>query len=143
MGFMFWIWLIVMVVAVIVEISTTELTSLWFAIGAFCSLITNLFLQDNGIGIQITIFAVISIVSIVVFKPIIRRKMQVPKVATNVDALIGRMAVVTSTIEVNHPGTVKAEGIEWTANTENQKFEPGELVVIASISGNTLLVKNK
>lgn len=143
MGFMFYVWLIVMIVAVIVEISTTELTSFWFAIGALCALISNLFMQNEYIWLQITIFAVISIASILFFKPLVRRKMKIPKVATNVDALIGKIALVTSSIEVNQPGSVKAEGIEWTAITVSDSFEPGDLVEIESVSGNTLLVRKK
>lgn len=143
MGFMFYAWLIAMIVAVIIEISTTELTSLWFAIGAFCALISNLFFQDKQIWIQITIFAVVSIVSILFFKPLVRKKMQIPKVATNVDALMGKTALVTASIELNQPGAVKAEGIEWTAITNKDSFEPGDLVEIVQVSGNTLLVKKK
>ena len=41
MGFMFYVWIIVMVLAVIIEIATTDLTSVWFAIGAAFALEAN------------------------------------------------------------------------------------------------------
>ena len=141
MGFMFYVWLILLIVTVIIEISTTDLTSFWFSIGAFCAIISNLFLHNDYIGIQIMIFAVVSIASIIFFKPIMKKKMKIPKAATNVDALIGKKAIVTVSIDLNQPGAVKAEGIEWTAITDSVSFEPGDLVEIVSITGNTLLIK--
>ena len=99
MGFMFYVWLIAMIVAVIGEISTTELTSFWFALGALFALVSNLFLKNEYIWIQVSIFAIVSIASILFFKPLVRKKMQIPKVATNIDALIGKIALVTSSIE--------------------------------------------
>ena len=141
MGFMFYVWLKAMIVAVIVEISTTELISFWFALGALFALVSNLFLKNEYIWIQVSIFAIVSIASILFFKPLVRKKMQIPKVATNIDALIGKIALVTSSIESNQPGAVKAEGIEWTAISETDSFEPGDLVEIEKVAGNTLFVK--
>ena len=53
MGVLFYVWIVVMILAVIVEISTTELTSFWFAIGAFGALIVNLFTHDSLISLQV------------------------------------------------------------------------------------------
>ena len=141
MGFMFYVWIMVMVLAVIVEIATTDLTSIWFAIGAFFALIVNLFVKDELIAVQVSVFALISIVAIVLIKPIIKKKFHSQKVETNANALIGKTVVVIDAISLNSPGTIKVEGIEWTAITENDSFEPGDLVEISSITGNTLLVK--
>lgn len=140
MGVMFYVWIMIMVIAIIIEISTTDLTSLWFAVGAIAALISNLFLHDDLIYVQILIFAIVAIVSIFVLRPLFKKRMNIPTTATNADAMIGKLVLVTSTIEVNHPGSVKVEGVEWTANTEKDKFEPGEFVEVVSISGNTLLV---
>ena len=37
--------------------------------------------------------------------------------------------------------TLKTEGIEWTAISEGDSFEPGDLVEIVSVSGNTFTVR--
>ena len=47
MGIMFWVWIIILVLTVIFEILTTDLTSMWFSLGAFVALLLNLFVQDN------------------------------------------------------------------------------------------------
>ncbi len=143
MGYMFYIWLIIMVLAVIVEIATTDLTSIWFALGALAALILNLFIGDELIWLQIMIFAIISIAAIFLVKPLIKKKLDSSTIDTNVHSMIGKTVVVVNEISLNNPGTIKTEGIEWTAVTEDENFETGDLVEIVSISGNTVLVKKK
>ena len=142
MGFMFYVWVIMLVLAVIIEIATTDLTSIWFAAGALFALILNLFIEDNLIWLQAMVFAVVSIAAIIFFKPLVKKKFNSTVVETNANALIGKTVIVVSTISLHNPGSIKVEGIEWTAKTENESFEPGDLVEIVSITGNTMLVKS-
>ena len=141
MGYMFYVWIILLVLAVIVEIATTDLTSIWFAVGALFALILNLFVEDELIWLQIIIFAGVSIASMFLIKPFIKKKFNSTVVETNVHALVGKTVIVISPISLHNPGSIKVEGIEWTAITEEEKFEPGDLVEIVSVTGNTLLVK--
>lgn len=132
-----------MILAVLIEIATTDLTSIWFAVGSFFAVIANLFLHNDYIAIQVIIFAVVSILTIFLLRPIFRKKIDCPKIPTNVDALIGKMVIVVSNIELNKPGIIKTEGIEWSAITNNDSFVVGDLVEVVSISGNTLLVQKR
>lgn len=141
MGIMFWVWIIILVLTVIFEILTTDLTSMWFSLGAFAALLLNLFVKDNLWWLQVVIFAVVAIVCIIFFKPLLKKKMMNQKAKTNIDALINKTVVVVEPIAPNSPGTIKTEGIEWTAVTETDSFEPGDLVEIVSVSGNTFTVK--
>ncbi|MDY2889275.1 MAG: NfeD family protein [Candidatus Caccosoma sp.] len=139
MGVLFYVWIIVMILAVIVEISTTELTSFWFAIGAFGALIVNLFTHDDLIALQIAVFAFISIISIILLRPLLKKKLNSPTIATNVDSLIGKTVLVTATITPSQIGSVKIDGVEWSAKA-NESIEVGDFVEVISISGNTLSV---
>lgn len=141
MGIMFWVWIIVLVLTVIFEILTTDLTSMWFSLGAFVALLLNLFVQDDLWWLQIVIFAVVATVSIIFFRPLLKKKMFNQKAKTNIDALINKTVVVVEPIALNSPGTIKTEGIEWTAISEGDSFEPGDLVEIVSVSGNTFTVR--
>ena len=141
MGIMFWVWIIVLVLTVIFEILTTDLTSMWFSLGAFVALLLNLFVQDDLWWLQIVIFAVVATVSIIFFRPILKKKMFNQKAKTNIDALINKTVVVVEPIALNSPGTIKTEGIEWTAISEGDSFEPGDLVEIVSVSGITFKVR--
>ncbi|MCI5745409.1 MAG: NfeD family protein [Erysipelotrichaceae bacterium] len=141
MGFMFWGWIIILIVSVIIEIATNDLTSIWFAAGAFGAIISNLFLHDTLIYVQIIVFAIISIAFILIVKPIIKKRINVPVVATNVDAMIGQKVLVVEKIEEGLPGAVKSEGIEWTAVTDKETCLPGDFVIIKKVVGNTLTVE--
>ena len=142
MGFMFYVWVILLVVAVIIEIATTDLTSIWFAAGALFALILNLFVEDNLIWLQVMIFAIVSITAIIIFKPLMKKKFNATVVETNANALIGKTVIVVSAISLHNPGSIKVEGVEWTAVTEEDSFEPGDLVEIVNIAGNKMLVKS-
>ena len=141
MGIMFWVWIIVLVLTVIFEILTTDLTSMWFSLGAFVALLLNLFVQDDLWWLQIIVFAVVATISIIFFRPLLKKKMFDQKAKTNIDALINKTVVVVEPIALNSPGTIKTEGIEWTAISEGDSFEPGDLVEIVSVSGNTFTVR--
>ena len=142
MGFMFYIWIIMLVLAVIIEIATTDLTSIWFAAGSLFSLILNLFVGDKLIWLQSMVFAIVSIAAILIFKPLVKKRFNATVVETNANALIGKTVIVVSSISLHAPGSIKVEGIEWTAKTDEESFEPGDLVEIVSITGNTMLVKS-
>ena len=129
-----------MVVAVVFELITTDLTSFWFAIGAIAALVANVFLKDNLIAVQIAIFAVVSILSIVLLKPLIKKKFDKPALPTNSDALIGQSVYVVEKVTPNNPGAVKIEGVVWTAVSQQDEFEVGDLVVVSKIDGNKLII---
>ena len=139
MGVLYYFWIVVMILAVIVEISTTELTSFWFAIGAFGALIVNLFTHDSLIALQVAIFAFISIVSIILLRPLLKKKLSSPTIATNVDSLIGKTVLLTTSISPSQIGSVKIDGVEWSAKA-NENIDAGDFVKIIGISGNTLSV---
>lgn len=141
MGFMFYIWLGIMVLAIIIEISTTDLTSFWFALGALGALIVSIFTDNDLWYVQVIVFSILTILSIIFVRPLFKKKFDSPKIATNIDAMMGKIAIVESAIALNQPGSVKYEGIEWTAVTEQVGFEPGDLVEIVKVEGNTLTVQ--
>ena len=141
MGYMFYIWIAVMVVAVVFEIITSDLTSIWFAVGGALALLSNIFLQDDLIAVQVGLFAVVSIVAIVVVKPLLKKKFDKTKIPTNSDALIGKEVYVVDDISLNNPGAIKYEGVVWTAVTEKDSFSVGQLVEIEKIEGNKLIIK--
>ena len=141
MGVLFYVWAMLLIVTVIVEIATTDLTSLWFSIGAFVTLLLNLFIGDRFVWVQILVFALISILAIIFIRPIIKKKMFRNSKSTEVEQIIGKYAVVTSEISKNQKGTVKIHGVEWTACSKSEEeISAGEMVLVEEISGNKLFV---
>lgn len=142
MSTMFWIWLSIMVLAVILEIITTDLVSIWFAFGSIVPLILSAFDVLNPIW-QTTIFVVISAVLIaslrkVTFKWLFKNNNS----KTNVDALIGQKYRLLETTDFETLGKIKIKDIDWSVKGEKQQtIKKNAIVEIVKIEGNKLIVK--
>lgn len=137
------IWLIVAIVLVIVEICTAAFGSICFAIGAgFSALAAGL---GAGLTWQIIIFAVVSLLTFIFLRPFMLKFMdrKSKDVKTNVDALIGRKAVVSERIDASQQtGRVAVDGDDWKAVSENGEIiEKGSAVEIVSRDSIILTVK--
>lgn len=143
MEYVGWAWIIIIVACVIIEASTMGLTTIWFAIGALVAWFVHL--TGLGLYVQIVVFLVVSIVCLVLTRPLAVDKLKVGKTKTNLDSLIGETAKVESTINnFNNEGYVKTRGQIWSARSaDDDIIEKDELVVIEEIKGVRLIVKRK
>lgn len=140
---MAWLWIGIIIAAVIVEAITDQLVSIWFvpagiiaAIMEFCSVAEYW---------QVITFLVVAIVGIVFAKTLLPKIM--PRSAdnrTNIDAIIGERCVVTEKID-NYAGCGQArvKGQVWSARGvgEDDVFEVGEILHIVAIEGVKLICK--
>lgn len=137
-------WLILFVVLLIIEILTMGLTTVWFAGGALVAFI--LAFAGFELPVQIIVFLLVSILLLILTRPIAVRFFNKEREKTNVDRLIGQKAVVMETIDTLHgTGRVEVNGMEWAAkiNEANQIIEVGEVVLIEEIQGVKLIVKKE
>lgn len=137
------IWLIFAVVMLIIEIATTGLATLWFAVGAVVAMIMDL--CGASVAAQIIVMALVSIVCFILCMIWVRpkleslRKKNVQK--TNADRLIGREGVVIVPLNATEgKGQVKVEGQVWSAKSDADLAE-GERVTVKSIEGVKLIVE--
>lgn len=133
-------WLVALVVLAVLEGVTVTLVSLWFALGALAALITSFFV-DN-IWIQFAVFLVVSLVTLLVIRPLAQRYVTPKQVATNADRAVGAEGVVTQTIDNRAAqGQVTVSGTVWTARSESEESIPeGTPVRILRIEGVKLIV---
>ena len=135
-------WLILFVVLLVVEIATMGLTTIWFAAGALVAYLSGFI--GFSLPVQIIVFLLVSIVLLVLTRPIAVKFFNQERQKTNAESLIGQQAVVLERIDSIH-GTGRAEvnGMEWAAKTDdaNVIIEAGEVVVIEGIQGVKLIVK--
>ncbi|HBV67383.1 MAG TPA: NfeD family protein [Clostridiales bacterium] len=143
MEYIGWAWLIIIVACIIIEASTMGLTTIWFAIGALIAWFVNM--VGVGLQTQIVIFLLVSIVCLVLTRPIAVEKLKVGKTKTNLDSLIGETAKVESRINnIDNEGYVKVRGQIWSArSSDDDIIEKDELVVVKEIKGVKLIVKRK
>lgn len=132
------VWLIIFVALVVFELATVNLVSIWFAVGALASFTISLFLEDSTI--QIATFVIVSFISLVCTKSVVRKIRKGEPVRTNLDRVIGQIGIVTEDISKLNPGEVKVDGKRWTA-ISNKKISAGSKVEILSIEGVKLSVK--
>ena len=124
-------WLVLFVVLSLFELATINLVSIWFAIGAIVT--------DN-IMIHLAVFTIISILLLLLTKPFVKKMKKTDVVPTNLDRVIGKVGVVTETIEKNGIGEVKVLEKKWSAYSDKEITENSK-VKILSINGVKLKVE--
>lgn len=131
-----WVWLGIFILLVIIELITVQLTTIWFAVGALASLILAAFGVDN-IFIQVIVFLLVSTISLIATRPLVKKFINRKAVPTNSDRCIGKKAVVTEEINnVMATGAVRINGVEWTARSEKDIIIPVDTkVTIKRIDG--------
>ncbi|MFD9486093.1 NfeD family protein [Streptomyces sp. NPDC059991] len=99
-----------------------------------------------GLGLgtvaQVLVFVVVSVALIAVVRPIAaRHSAERPRLATGIDALKGRQAVVLERVD-GSGGRIKLAGEVWSARALDggQSFEPGQQVDVVEIDGATAIV---
>lgn len=133
-----WVWLAVVIFSLVVEFATTELVSIWFFVGSFVSMILALCRVDEAI--QVIVFVTVSLLFMLIARPFVKKWTKRNEIKTNVDSLVGRIALVTEDIIDGNRGVVKLDSQEWSA-ISNENICKGVKVVILSIEGNKLIVK--
>ena len=137
-------WLILFVVLLIIEIFTMGLTTVWFEGGALVAFV--LAFAGLGLPVQIIVFLLVSILLLVLTRPIAIKFFNQERQKTNADSLIGQRAVVLETIDTLHgTGRVEVNGMEWSAKAEDAAavIEAGAVVSVEGIQGVKLIVKKE
>jgi membrane protein implicated in regulation of membrane protease activity len=94
-------------------------------------------LITDSLLIQVIVFAVVSLISMAVIRPLAAKYFTPHREATNADRIIGSTGLVTVSIDNTEGiGQVKVGGKIWTARSETQQYIPeGTIVLIRSIQG--------
>lgn len=135
-------WVAALVVFLIVEAVTAGLVSIWFVFGSLVALICAAL--GAAVWLQIFWFVIVSVATLVLTRPLVKRYVDSRSVATNADRSIGRTAVVTERIDnLAATGAVKLDGVVWTARSTDDAvaIEAGERVTVRAIEGVKLIVE--
>ena len=137
-----WIWVAIIVLAVLIELLTDQLISIWFVPGAIVATILDF--CTVKIVWQVLVFLLISIVGIILGKTVLVKYLPAKDSRTNIEAIIGEKCVVIEKIDnFAGCGQVKVNGQIWSARSvdENETFESGEILSIVAIEGVKLICK--
>ncbi|MBQ8623163.1 MAG: NfeD family protein [Oscillospiraceae bacterium] len=136
------LWSVVLVVAIIAEISTVQMISIWFAVASLASLI--LACLNAPLWAQVAVFAAVVALLLILTKPFVRR-IQGKHSKTNADINIGKTAVVTEDINNSRAkGRATVAGVSWMARSiDGSEIAKDSIVIIEDIDGAKLIVSLK
>ncbi|WP_329389358.1 NfeD family protein [Streptomyces sp. NBC_01716] len=136
-----WVWWLIAAVGLAIPLVLTAMPEFgMFSVGAVAGAVVAAL--GGGIVAQVLVFVAVSVALIAVVRPLAARQgTRTPRLATGIDALKGRQAVVVERVD-GSGGRIKLAGEIWSARAldAEQAFEPGEKVDVAEIDGATAVV---
>ena len=135
------IWLVIFVLALLIEAIGPEIVSVWFAGGAVVSLIIS-FIPGVEWWVQLIVFAVVSAALLVFCRPFLAKVLKRDTIDLNADTMVGKKGVITSEVKETKSGEVVIDGVTWTAIATKDDMAIGKdsLVKVMAVSGNKLIV---
>lgn len=144
---MSWFWLCLAVALVVVELSTVQLVSIWFAVGAGITSLVKAIFPSIAIHWQIIIFVFISAALVFATRPFVKKFLHTKNKTkeTNLELVLGKDAMVVEEIDnIKEKGAIKIKGLVWTARSLDDSVIPVDTVVVfEKIDGNKAIVKKK
>lgn len=136
-------WVAVVIVAVIIEISTYQLVSVWFAASALIAMILASF--NCPIEVQIIVFVILSAILFILSRPLIKKIQSKKSDNSTIESMIGEEVIVTKEIKVGEVGEVKAKYDRYSAvaPSETKDIPVDTLCIIKEIRGNKVIVEIK
>ena len=118
-----------------------HLVSIWFAAGSLVAMI--IAFLHGPVWLQITLFLIISCALVALLWPFIKKFLNPHLKKTNIDAIIGKTALVTEEIDnAKECGEVRVGGLCWSARSAEGDILPvGVQVTVLAVDGVKLIVK--
>lgn len=137
------IWAAALLISLLGEALTVELTSIWFAAGSLAALICALL--GGPWPLQLVLFIAVSTLAMLVFRPLAKKYLNSKVEPTNADQVIGATAPVIEDIDnLKGTGRVLIRSMPWAARSENGSCIPeGALVKVKRIEGVKVYVELK
>ena len=136
-----WIWLVAAVIFLIIELATPTLIFVCFVAGSVGASLYGYFSPESYYA-QIGVFVVVSIVLLPMMRKFAKKITTEETPKSNVDALIGKVGLVTKTIDADLGGQIQIEGEVWIAGADEEIVE-NEKAEVISVTGTKLHVKKK
>lgn len=137
-------WLVLFIILLVIEIVTMGLTTIWFAGGALAAFVMGKI--GFGLTVQVIVFLVISVLLLILTRPIVVKYFNQERQKTNAESLIGQKGYVLEDIDtLKAVGRVEINGQEWSAKTDEPdgKIPKDTVVEVEGIQGVKLIVREK
>ncbi|MEU9919442.1 NfeD family protein [Streptomyces sp. NPDC051001] len=137
-----WVWWLVGAAGLGIPLVVTAMPEFgMLAVGAVAAAI----MAGLGFGmvVQVLAFVVVSVALIAVVRPVAaRHRAQRPQLATGIEALKGKQAVVLERVDGTGGGRIKLAGEVWSARAldTDHAYEVGQEVDVVDIEGATAII---
>lgn len=135
---MVWIWLGIVIFLIFIEVTTVQLTTVWFVVSGIISMVLSLFI--DSVEIEFAVFVLGGVLLLITTRPYLLKKLKVGESKTNLDRIIGMKGIVSEDISTLSPGEVKVDGKRWTAIADSV-IKEGSTVEVLEIIGVKIKVK--
>ena len=137
-------WLVVMILFLILEMITISLVSIWFVGGSLAAFLVSF--AVSNIWIEAGVLLGCSLVLLFLSRPMARKRgvKQKDQIRSGAQALVGKRALVTETIDNLHAtGAVQVNGQFWSAKAvdDDEIIRKDTVVMISEEDGVRLAVK--
>jgi membrane protein implicated in regulation of membrane protease activity len=137
-----WVWWLIGAAGLGIPLVVTAMPEFgMLAVGAVAAAIM------AGLGfdvvVQVLVFAVVSVALIAVVRPVAaRHRSQRPQLATGIEALKGKQAVVLERVDGTGGGRIKLAGEVWSARAldTDRAYDVGQEVDVVDIEGATAII---
>lgn len=137
-----WMWIAVLLLALVIEMVTDQLVSIWFVPGAIVATVLDFFPID--IGWQVLAFLLVSLLGILIVRRLLLNRRREDNTKTDLDTIVGEKCIVTERIDTFAGcGQAKVKGQIWSARGlgSDDCFEVGDVLQIVGIEGVKLICK--
>ena len=134
-------WLAAGLVLVVAELATPGgFVIVFFGVGALAVGLLVLLGVVDSLTIQILLFSVLSVASLALVRGRLQSRIRVPP-SSNVDSLIGDLAIPQEPLSPGVVGRVEVRGSTWSArNTSDVTIRQGQRARVAAVDGLMLAV---
>ncbi len=136
-----YLWIIVSILAAVIEALTTALISMWFIPAGIVAAVMALLEVD--VRWQIIVFLVLSLACIILQKTVFKKFLKRADTRTNIDTIIGEKGIVTQRIDnIVGLGQIKVKGQYWAARSvDGVNYDVGDVLSVVAIEGVKLICK--
>lgn len=140
-----WAWGILGLILLAAEMATGTFYVLWFGVAALIIAVFTWLMPDISASIQLVLFAVLSIGSLLVWQSYYKKTSSDSRVGQAQGEEIGRIGIIIEAVSPIQNGRIQfTQGVmgsrEWVA-IANKNIEIGTHAVVVAVEGNALRVK--
>lgn len=136
------IWGIIILVTLAIELFSADVDAIWFSAGAALSLFLSLF--KLNIIIQLSTFIIFTSCLLFTVGKLVKKMLARKNIKNTIDSLIGKEIFVIENADEFNKGSGVINDIVWTLTCEaNNYVEKGQHAIISGIKGNKLIVTSK